>query len=372
MVRRGLRYGGAAGSSLALVGLLALVAGGSASQFLFVPVLGVAAVALAAGVGPGLLSAATTAAACAVLLYPGPMPPLEAVRLAGVGATAVAIAWAAGSVRGAYERAAAERHEAEEARRRAERAARLRDEVLAAVSHDLKSPLASISLAADVLERRGVRQIPDLARPVAALRKNVASMSRLIHDLLDVASIEAGRLSVQRQRQDLAELAGEALARARDAAADAGVALAARVEPAEVECDGQRLLQVLANLVGNAIKATPPGGSIAIEASRRDGQVEVSVADTGRGIPPDELPHVFDRFRRGRNAGYDGSGLGLAIVKGIVEAHGGAVRAESVPGTGTRVSFTLPAPPPASAKASGPTAARAPAPDALAAHDGPA
>jgi signal transduction histidine kinase len=172
-------------------------------------------------------------------------------------------------------------------------------------------------------------------------------MSRLIGDLLDLASLRAGRLSMQRGACAAPDLLREAADEVRGAAGEKG--LAVRVEPAPdlpaFACDRGRVLQVLGNLVSNAVKATERGEiRLAVEGGVRE--VVFSVADTGPGIPEEEQGRLFERFRRGAGARYAGSGLGLSIARALVEAHGGRIWIESRVGAGTIVKFSLPAEPP--------------------------
>jgi signal transduction histidine kinase len=170
-------------------------------------------------------------------------------------------------------------------------------------------------------------------------------MGRLIDDLLDFASLEAGRLSLAPTTQAAAPLVHDACQLFADIARDKGLRLACETgaDLPPVPCDRDRVLQVLANLLDNAVKATPAGGAVVVRAEARPGEVCFSVADTGPGMPAEELPHLFERFRRGRQAGYRGTGLGLAIARGIVSAHGGRIWADSAPGRGSTFWFTLPA-----------------------------
>jgi len=170
-------------------------------------------------------------------------------------------------------------------------------------------------------------------------------MNRLIEDLLDTASIEAGKLSVDRRRLAVAPIALEILEAMQSLAASKSLELRSELPPdlPEVSADPSRLQQVFTNLLGNAIKFTPEGGTITVRAQQEGGDILCSVTDTGPGIPEDELPYLFDRFWQARRTARKGSGLGLSIVKGIVAAHGGRTWAESRVGAGSTFFFTLPA-----------------------------
>ena len=166
-------------------------------------------------------------------------------------------------------------------------------------------------------------------------------MARLLDDLRTLSMAEAKALRLHREPTDPSALIDDVVTAFAPQAAERGVYLSGAAAPLpELDVDPVRMREVLHNLVVNAVRHTPRGGSVRIEA-RADGPRAVfSVADTGSGIPPDDLPHVFDRFWKSADSG--GSGLGLAIAKGLVEAHGGEIRAESQPGRGTTVRFTLP------------------------------
>jgi signal transduction histidine kinase len=286
-----------------------------------------------------------------------------------MGVVAVLVSAAAGSLRSAYRRAGEERAAAVAAaeqlaceKARAERAVDVRDQVLAVVSHDLKNPLATIGVTADLLERRCDRLAPELSRHARTIRQNVLGANRLIGDLLDAASIEAGRLSLHLRPATAGDIARDAVDRIRPLAEAAGLVVNLELPgpPVEVACDRDRVLQVFSNLIGNAVKATPSDGTIGVALEAAPGEIRFTVSDTGCGIDPEELPHLFDRFRRGRSAQYQGSGLGLAIARGIVEAHGGTIGVDSAPGRGTRFSFTLPLTAGSQPSASGGEAARSP------------
>jgi signal transduction histidine kinase len=240
------------------------------------------------------------------------------------------------------------RAEAEEALAEARRAVAARDEVLAVVSHDLRSPLNAVHLAAQVasMELAAVdhERAASARKRLATITRSAERMARLVGDLLDVARIEAGRMEVAPSPEPVAAMLDEAGAIHRHEAEARGVAL--RVSPVDASltalADRARVQQVLANLTGNAVKFTPAGGEVTLGASRAGAEVRVTVRDTGAGVAADALPHVFDRFWQGGDK-RGGAGLGLAIVKGLVEAHGGRVAMESEVGRGTAVTFTLPA-----------------------------
>ena len=223
-------------------------------------------------------------------------------------------------------------------------AVRARDDLLAIVSHDLRSPLTSIKMSAELLKRasaadEGKRQ--ELANRIA---RTAGSMSRLIEDLLAASKIESGTFSVEPKPEPVEPLLADALDLFRDRATGQNITLQMEIDPdvADVACDRERILEVLSNLVGNALKFTPSEGTVTLTARHTGEEVCICVADTGPGIPEAAWPHLFDRYWQASNTRRGGAGLGLFIVKGIVEAHGGRVWAErSAPG-GARLCFTLP------------------------------
>lgn len=228
----------------------------------------------------------------------------------------------------------------------AKRAIRSRDDMLATVSHDLRNPLSTIAMIASLMfaapatDEEGRR----LHRHAAKLDRAVKRMEHLIRDLLDLASIESGHLSINPKPTQLLPLINEGLDALQPAAQAKRLKLTGELPEASslVFCDRERVLQVLTNIVGNAIKFTPEGGSILIRCARRSQEVCVSVTDTGAGIAEADLPRVFDRFWQARSTDRAGTGLGLAICKGIVERHQGKIWAESQFGAGTTFFFTLP------------------------------
>ncbi len=230
----------------------------------------------------------------------------------------------------------------------AQEALRAREDLLAIVSHDLRNPLGVVLASTSLLLKSNLP--PDkqerARRQVEAIQRAGNRMNRLIRDLLDFASIQAGRLSVSMRPQDVAAMVAEVLEVMEPLAAPKGHHLVADVAPElAIRCDHDRVIQLFSNLVGNAIKFTPDGGTITVRAAPEGDVVRFSVADTGPGIPREELAHVFDRYYQAQRRNRDGIGLGLSIARGIVEAHGGRIWAESEEGKGSTFSFTL-APPP--------------------------
>jgi len=183
--------------------------------------------------------------------------------------------------------------------------------------------------------------------PAEVIEDAASRMNRLIQDLLDVTSIEAGQLTIEGVRLSVAEIVSAAVDGHRALASSRSIEL--RLEMAqdlpEILADRDRLLQVFDNLIGNAVKFTAPGGCITVGAALRDTDVLLWVGDTGSGIAIEDQPHVFDRFWQARLSRRTGAGLGLAIVRGIVEAHGGRVWFESAPGRGSTYFFTVPTAP---------------------------
>jgi signal transduction histidine kinase/ActR/RegA family two-component response regulator len=222
-------------------------------------------------------------------------------------------------------------------------AVRARDQVLAVVAHDLRNPINVISMAADGLLRRETNSLA--RRPIERIIRGAQRAERLIADLLEIDAIEGGRFSLETQRVETADVILAALESQQNLAASASVIIATDLSPAlpAVEGDADRLLEVLENLVDNAIKFTKPGGSVTVGATSRDGEVLIWVKDSGSGIPRDQLPHLFDRFWQAKKKDRRGTGLGLTICKAIVEAHRGRIWAESAIGTGTTMYFTIPA-----------------------------
>jgi signal transduction histidine kinase len=215
-------------------------------------------------------------------------------------------------------------------------------ELLAIVSHDMKNPLGALRLGVRSLLGQPPGELGPPARVQGEFIDRCARrMESLIHNVLDAATIRSGRLSLVTAPQDLSALIHEAADTFRMLAEEKSQVLQEEVPPSlPVDGDRERLLQVLSNLLANAVKFAPTGGTITTRAWARDGWVHCSVSDHGPGIPPDELEHVFDPYWSGEAT--SGTGLGLTIVKGIVEAHGGGIFIQSEPSIGTTIGFRLP------------------------------
>ena len=224
----------------------------------------------------------------------------------------------------------------------------VRTEFVANVSHELRTPLTAIQGYLETLLGGAIDDPAHARRFLEVVFRHTERLGRLLNDLTDLSNIELGRVSLQRGPVALGEVVDGTLDIIRAKADAGGVRLEARL-PAElpaVQADRDRLAQILINLVDNAVKYTPRGGQVAVEAAAGEGLVEVAVVDTGVGIPPADLPRITERFYRvdrARSRELGGTGLGLAIVKHLVAAHGGTLVIESRPGEGTRVRVTLPA-----------------------------
>lgn len=223
----------------------------------------------------------------------------------------------------------------QEARSRAERATKARDDLMAIVAHDLRNPLQIIMTASTKIESALTGEQDK--QYLGFIQQSAHEMERLVSDLLDVSSIENGSFSIHLQPIELRPLLEEARDRFGLAARERSITLECEIgrDVGTVIGDRDRLFQMVGNLVGNAIKFTPKGGRVSLRAWRHDGELEILVEDTGCGIAPEHLSRVFDRFWQDTRARRTGAGLGLAICKGIVEAHDGRIWAESRVGAGS-------------------------------------
>lgn len=229
------------------------------------------------------------------------------------------------------------------ARAEAEHASRMKDEFLANVSHELRTPLNAILGWSHILKRNP--SADDVNEGVDIIERNARQQVQIIEDLLDMSRMLSGKMSLRLERLDVDVIVRQAVQSMKPTAQAKSIRLqtvhAGDVGP--VSADANRLLQVLWNLISNAIKFTPSGGVVQIAQRRVDQQLEIRVSDTGEGIDPDFLPHVFDRFRQAEGGSarrHRGLGLGLSIVKQLVELHGGSVRADSG-GKGRGAMFTV-------------------------------
>ncbi len=231
-------------------------------------------------------------------------------------------------------------------RARSDTALAHRDDFMGMVSHDLRNLLHGIVLHGAILSTKasdsdeGRRTVDGIKR----IEGYVARMNSLIGDLVDVVSIEAGKLAVRPQRGDAAALLSEAVDAFALAASAKGIALEAKaVDPLPADFDHERMFQVLTNLISNAVKFTPKGGRIVVRGERTGVELRLSVSDTGPGIPGDILEAIFERFWQTGKDNHRGLGLGLYISKCIVDAHGGKIWVESKPGEGSAFHVTIPA-----------------------------
>jgi signal transduction histidine kinase len=225
---------------------------------------------------------------------------------------------------------------------------RSREDLMAIVSHDLRNPLGVVLASSALLLKSALP--PDreerARRQVEAIQRAGNRMNRLIKDLLDFASIQGGRLNISPRPQDALTVTREVIEVLEPLAAQKSQQLRRELgddlERLEIVCDRDRLIQVFSNIVGNAIKFTPDGGTIVLVAQAQGELAHFSVTDTGPGMDPEELANMFDRYWQAQRKNRDGIGLGLSIAKGIIDAHGGRIWAESQPGAGTAVHFVLP------------------------------
>ncbi len=223
----------------------------------------------------------------------------------------------------------------------------LRRNLIAWAGHDLRTPLASIQAIVEALADGLVEDPETEERYLRTAQREIRSLSLLIDDLFELAQLEAGGLRLDLAPMALSDLVSDTIESFSGLAARDGITLEGSVGPGvdPVTVDARLIGRALSNLVGNALRHTPPGGRVEIVARESDAGVCVEVRDTGEGIGAEDLPHVFERFYRGeksRSRATGGAGLGLAIARSIVEAHGGTVGVDSTPGEGTRFYFILP------------------------------
>ena len=232
-------------------------------------------------------------------------------------------------------------------RARSDGALARRDGLLGMVAHDLRDLLGGMVLSAEVIAKiaAGTATAEEILAETARLKRYAARMNRLVCDLVDTASIDAGKLSMKPGPGDVALLLAEAVDTFRALAAEKGIAMEVEaIEPALTAAfDHERMLQVFANGLSNSIKFTPPGGRITVRGERVGHELRFCIGDSGPGIPAESLEAIFERFWQVGENNRTGLGLGLYLSRCIVEAHGGRIWAESAPGKGARIFFTLPA-----------------------------
>jgi signal transduction histidine kinase len=240
---------------------------------------------------------------------------------------------------------------AEELQRRAgerDQLDRMKDEFVLTASHELRSPLTSVQGFAELLLLEREKLTPKQAETVEVILDNTRHLVRLLNDLLDLARSDAGRLAIRPELTGATGLVEDAVRTMRAQFDSRRQRLSLEVEPnlPQIEADGDRIRQVLVNLLTNANEYCPEGAGIAVKARRTGAEVEIDVTDDGPGIPEQQLEHIFERFTRG-DAGetqrVGGTGLGLAISKSLIELHGGTIAAESAPGIGSTFRVRLPA-----------------------------
>jgi PAS domain S-box-containing protein len=267
---------------------------------------------------------------------PGRPYPAEDERLVGELATRAALAIEAARI---FQRE-------ERARREAELAARAREDFMAILAHDLRNPLGTVSLGSALLLRStvGHDRLDPIHDQAGRIYRAAERMEAMIRNLLDAATVESGQLPIEAAPVRIDALVNDAIDMMTLAAHERSITLekACACDDARIRGDHGRVLQVFSNLIGNALRFTPAGGTVAVRAELADGCARLTVHDSGCGIDPRELPFVFDRFWKGKDTARGGTGLGLYIAKGIVEAHGGVITVASEPGAGAVFTFTLP------------------------------
>ena len=225
-------------------------------------------------------------------------------------------------------------------------AVRAREDVLAIVSHDMRTPLSVVHTTASMLLNPKYNLTPQQVREQhERIKRNVELMNRMIGDLMDMANLRSGKLSIDPRPMVINDVLHEAVTQHQAPARDKGLTLSydAGTDVMRAEADRARLMQLFQNLIGNAVKFCKAGDSITVASQTRGASAHIEISDTGPGIAPDDLPHIFDPYySASKKHQKTGTGLGLYIGKGIVDAHGGQIRCASEPGIGTTFSIALP------------------------------
>jgi signal transduction histidine kinase len=259
--------------------------------------------------------------------------------LAGVAASIVI--WMISRLRALARELEKESEERRAALERERELLRIRDEILGVVSHDLRSPLTTVTLSTQLIPDSTSEEQKEHVETILATTRR---MQRLIQDLLDVTKTDSRRLSIQRELIDPKPIIDEVIASHEPIAESKQIQLASSIDDAlpRINGDGDRLAQALTNLLGNAMKFTPAGGTVRLSVRHSDGKVRFEVADSGPGIAPSDLPHLFEPFWQAKKTAHLGAGLGLKITRAIVEAHDGSIGVSNVPGGGACFAFELP------------------------------
>lgn len=283
------------------------------------------------GLGPGLIASLLSTAAIAFFW----IEPVRSLRVAHTGDVIGLVLYAVCAVVITLLIADLHRARAEERRLR-----RSRETVLGIVAHDLRNPLGTITMASWLLRRNPT----DLPRRLDVVDRATKRMDRLIQDLLDASKLDNDvPLAMVLADEDLASVVGEAVASVTPDATARSIRIVVDLPPGlRVRCDGERMLQAIGNLLGNAVKFTPEAGRIAVRAVADEAFVRVEISDTGPGIKPEQQAKIFERHWTG-GAGSSGAGLGLFITRGIIHAHGGRIWLHSAPGHGSTFFLTIPA-----------------------------
>ena len=337
-----LRYGVAVALSVLSLLLVHLLNAVEGTQLSSLAVASVVLSALYGGLGPALLDAAITAIGIDYF-YSAPVASVfdswsSIFRVLTYAAISALIAAVVASLRAAHRRLHRQLEEVE-------RAKRTRENTLAIVSHDLRSPLSAVLLGIAYVRRAVAegRNLESLAGALDAVHRSADSMRRLVEDLLDAAKVESGRFSIDPARQRLRPILEDAVEAGRLAAEAKRMHIELQVPEGEhvVRCDRQRITQVLSNLVGNAVKFSPEGARLELRLREAGEWLRIEVQDWGPGIAREHLPHVFTRYWQATDTAHLGTGLGLYIAKAIVESHGGRIGVDSEPGLGSTFSIQL-------------------------------
>lgn len=219
-----------------------------------------------------------------------------------------------------------------------------RRDLITAVSHDLRTPIASLRAMVEAIDDRVVEDPESMRRYTGEMRRSILQVVAMVDDLFELAQLDAGAIETETRRARLGEVVSSAVEAVELQAEEKGLLLVAELHGADDAPCSPRLVRVIQNLLVNAVRHTPADGTVRVEARRSAGSIEVAVADTGEGIAPEDLTHVFEPFFRADPARHGaGAGLGLALAKRIVDALGGEISAQSEPSKGARFAVTLPA-----------------------------